>query len=96
MLGRGHVTSREVDTKWAMRGIIYLFIGGLTFTALLPHISVILISLTPDASQWRLSVLPQSLTFAHYIETFTHSDTAAEYPQQPKIQCFQYTIGTFW
>ena len=75
MLGRGHVTSREVDANWIMRSIIYLFIGGLTLVALLPHISVIMISLTPDASQWRLSVLPQSWTFAHYVETFTHSDT---------------------
>lgn len=75
MLGRGHVTSREVDAKWGLRCIIYLFIGGLTFMALLPHISVILVSLTPDASQWNLSVLPESVTFAHYIEVFTHSDT---------------------
>ena len=29
MLGRGHVTSRETDAKWGMRGIIYTFIGGL-------------------------------------------------------------------
>lgn len=75
MLGRGHVTSREVDANWWMRSIIYLFIGGLTLMALLPHMSVILISLTPDASQWRLSVLPQSWTLSHYVETFTHSDT---------------------
>ena len=75
MLGRGHVTSRETDARWGMRSIIYLFIGGLTFMALLPHISVILVSLTPDISQWRFSVFPQSWTFAHYIETFTHDDT---------------------
>ena len=93
MLGRGHVTSREVDTKWAMRGIIYLFIGGLTFTALLPHISVILISLTPDASQWRLSVLPQSLTFAHYIETFTHSDTLPSILNSLKYSVFSTLLA---
>ncbi len=75
MLGRGHVTSREADANWVMRLVIYLFIGGLTLMALLPHISVILVSLTPDVSQWRLSVLPKSWTFAHYVETFTHSDT---------------------
>lgn len=75
MLGRGHVTSRETDANAGMRSVIYLFIGGLTLMALLPHISVILVSLTPDSSQWRLSVLPQSWTFAHYVETFTHSDT---------------------
>ena len=95
MLGRGHVTSREVDTKWAMRSIIYLFIGGLTFMALLPHISVILISLTPDASQWRLSVLPQSFTFAALYRDLHAFRYAAEYSQQPKIQRFQYTVGTF-
>ena len=93
MLGRGHVTSREVDTKWAMRSIIYLFIGGLTFTALLPHISVILISLTPDASQWRLSVLPQSLTFAHYIETFTHSDTLPSILNSLKYSVFSTLLA---
>lgn len=75
MLGRGHVTSREVDAKWGMRCIIYLFIGGLIFMALLPHISVILTSLTPDEGEWNLRVLPKSLTFAHYVDTFTHSDT---------------------
>ena len=93
MLGRGHVTSREVDTKWTMRGVIYLFIGGLTFMALLPHISVILISLTPDASQWRLSVLPQSLTFAHYIETFTHSDTLPSILNSLKYSVFSTLLA---
>lgn len=93
MLGRGHVTSREVDTKWAMRSIIYLFIGGLTFMALLPHISVILVSLTPDASQWRLSVLPQSFTFAHYIETFTHSDTLPSILNSLKYSIFSTLLA---
>lgn len=75
MLGRGHVTTRETDANYWMRGIIYFFIGGLTFIALLPHISVILVSLTPGPKQWYQTVLPQSYTFFHYIETFTHSDT---------------------
>jgi len=75
MLGRGHVTSREVDARWGLRCIIYLFIGVLTLMALLPHVSVILVSLTPDAAAWRLSVFPQSLTLQHYVEVFTHSDT---------------------
>ena len=93
MLGKGHVTSREVDANWAMRCLIYLFIGGLTFMALLPHISVILVSLTPDASQWRLSVLPQSWTFAHYVETFTHSDTLPSILNSLKYSIFSTLLA---
>lgn len=93
MLGRGHVTSREVDANWIMRVIIYVFIGGLTLTALLPHISVILVSLTPDASQWRLSVLPKSWTFSHYVETFTHSDTLPSILNSLKYSIFSTLLA---
>jgi iron(III) transport system permease protein len=93
MLGRGHVTSREVDANWIMRSIIYLFIGGVTLVALLPHISVIMISLTPDASQWRLSVLPQSWTFSHYVETFTHSDTLPSILNSLKYSIFSTLLA---
>ena len=75
MLGRGHVTSREVDVKWSMRSIIYIFIGGLTFMALLPHLSVILASLTRNEGDWNFTILPKTYTFLHYSETFTHADT---------------------
>ena len=93
MFGRGHVTSRETDANWSMRSIIYLFIGGLTFMALLPHISVILVSLTPDASQWRLSVLPQSWTLTHYVETFTHSDTLPSILNSLKYSIFSTLLA---
>ena len=93
MLGRGHVTSREVDAKWGMRSIIYLFIGGLTFIALLPHISVILVSLTPDASQWYQIVLPKSITLAHYVETFTHSDTLPSILNSLKYSIFSTLLA---
>ena len=93
MLGRGHVTSREVDAKSGMRWIIYLFIGGLTFVALLPHISVILVSLTPDLSQWNRTVLPKSFTFEHYVETFTHSDTLSSILNSLKYSIFSTLIA---
>ena len=93
MLGRGHVTSREVDANWKMRSIIYLFIGGLTFMALLPHISIILNSLTPDASQWQFSILPQSWTLAHYVETFTHSDTLPSILNSLKYSIFSTLLA---
>ena len=56
MIGRGHVGTREITANKLTCTAIYLFVGGLIFVALLPHISVVLVSLTPDASQWRLSI----------------------------------------
>ncbi len=93
MLGRGHVTTREQDTNWRMRSLIYLFIGGLTFIALLPHISVILVSLTPDAGQWNMSIFPKSLTFSHYVETFTHSDTLPSILNSLKYSIFSTLLA---
>ena len=72
MLGRGHVGSREIQANRWMCTIIYCFVGVIISMALLPHISIVLTSLTPDASQWRLSVLPQSYTLQHYSDVFSH------------------------
>lgn len=93
MLGRGHVTSREIDVKWGMRCIIYTFIGGLTFMALLPHFSVILASLTPNEGSWSFRVLPESYTFAHYRETFTHSDTLPSILNSLKYSIFSTLLA---
>lgn len=87
MIGRGHVGSREITANIPMCTAIYLFVGGLTFVALLPHISVVLVSLTPDASQWRLSILPKSYTIEHYLTVFTHEDTLPSI-----LNSFKYSI----
>ena len=93
MLGRGHVTSREEDTKWGLRSIIYLFIGVLIFMALLPHISVVLASLTPNEGEWNLSVLPKSYSFSHYVEVFTHSDTLPSILNSLKYSIFSTILA---
>jgi len=93
MLGRGHVTTRETDANLMMRTIIYLFIGGLTFIALLPHISVILYSLTPDGGKWNMTVLPQSYTFEHYREVFTHSVTLPSILNSLKYSIFSTLLA---
>ena len=87
MIGRGHVGSREITANKPMCTAIYLFVGSLTFVALLPHISVVLVSLTPDASEWRLSVLPKSYTIQHYLTVFTHEDTLPSI-----LNSFKYSI----
>ena len=77
MIGRGHVGSREVDADKKMTVLIYLVIGTISFLALLPHLSIIMISVTPDSSQLEptIDVLPKSYTLSHYSTVFTHSDT---------------------
>ena len=77
MIGRGHVGSREVDADKKMTVLIYLVIGTISFLALLPHLSIIMISVTPDSSQLEptVDVLPKSYTLSHYSTVFTHSDT---------------------
>ena len=75
MLGRGHVSTREIQASKLMCGVIYFLVGGILLMALLPHISVVLSSLTPDASQWHLRIFPQSYTLEHYETVFTHDDT---------------------
>jgi iron(III) transport system permease protein len=72
---------------------IYLFVGGLTFVALLPHISVVLVSLTPDASQWRLSILPKSYTIEHYLTVFTHEDTLPSILNSLKYSVFSTLLA---
>ena len=76
-IGRGHVGSREVDADKKMTILIYLVIGTISFVALLPHLSIIMISVTPDSSQLEptIDVLPKSYTLSHYSTVFTHSDT---------------------
>jgi len=51
--------------------LILLFIFGLTFLAVLPHIGVVLTSLTTPQG-WYGSVLPTQLTSEHYSNLFAH------------------------
>ena len=75
MMARGHTGSREAQAKPLMSALIYLFTGGLIFIALLPHISVVLTSITPNAGEWFGTVLPSNYTLHHYGSVFTHNDT---------------------
>jgi iron(III) transport system permease protein len=58
-----------------LRGIRGLLVAGLFAlvigVAVLPHISVILVSLSADGS-WYRSMLPRALTFEHYGEALAH------------------------
>jgi iron(III) transport system permease protein len=75
MLSRGHVAGRERKVGPIGASLIYLFVVGVILIALIPHISVLLTSLTPPG-KWFMTVLPESYTFKHYAGVFTHPTTA--------------------
>jgi len=75
MLSRGHVAARERKVGVSGTILIYLFIVGVILVALMPHISVFLTSLTPNAGEWFMTVLPESYTIKHYVSVFTHQNT---------------------
>jgi iron(III) transport system permease protein len=69
MLARGHVVSAVQRASFDMTLVIYLAVLGVTALALLPHVSVVLTSLS---GRWFFSVLPTAYTFTHYGSVFAH------------------------
>jgi iron(III) transport system permease protein len=73
MMARGHVGSGARKASPAMAATIYVGMLGLTFFALLPHISVALMSLT---DKWFMTVIPGVFTGEHYVAVFEHDLTS--------------------
>jgi len=73
MLARGHVTGREKQASPLKSALIFLFVVGLILVALLPHVGVLLMSLS---EQWFGSILPNRFTLAHYQNVFTNGLTS--------------------
>ncbi|MEK7400290.1 MAG: iron ABC transporter permease [Candidatus Poribacteria bacterium] len=72
MMSRGHVDIRERQTGKFGTIIIYAFVLGVIGIAVLPHISVILLSIT---QQWSGTILPETYTLNHFREISTHELT---------------------
>ena len=72
MMSRGHVDIRERQTGKFGTIIIYAFVLGVIGIAVLPHISVILLSIT---QQWSGTILPETYTLSHFREISTHELT---------------------
>ncbi len=92
MMGRGHTGARETKAKPIMATVIYFFTGGLIFIALLPHISVVLTSLTTNTGGWFMTVLPSDYTVHHYSSIFTHDVTLSSIKNSLFYSVFS-TIG---
>jgi len=72
MMSRGHVDIRERSVGKVGMILIYVFIIGIIAISVLPHISVILLSITQN---WSSTILPESYTLDHYREIKSHELT---------------------
>jgi len=69
MLGRGHVASAARPASASMTVIAYAVVLGISALALIPHLGVLLTSVT---RRWFLSVLPSEYTVQFYKAVFSH------------------------
>ena len=69
MLGRGHVASAARPASTSMTVIAYVVVLIISALALIPHLGVLLTSVT---SRWFLSVLPSEYTVQFYQDVFRH------------------------
>ena len=72
MLGRGHVTSAARPASATMTVVAYAFVLGVSALALIPHLGVLLTSVT---QRWFLTVLPAEYTLKFYQDVFSHDLT---------------------
>ena len=72
MLGRGHVASAVRPASLSLTLLIYTVVLGLSAIALIPHVGVLLTSVS---ARWFLSVLPTEYSFKFYHEIFTQDLT---------------------
>ena len=72
MLGRGHVTSAARPASAAMTVVAYALVLGVSALALIPHLGVLLTSVT---QRWFLTVLPAEYTLKFYQDVFSHDLT---------------------
>lgn len=88
MMSRGHVDIRERKAGKIGTIIIYIFILSVIFVAVLPHISVVLLSIT---QKWSGTILPEVYTLNHFREISSHELTLPSI----KNSLIYSTISTF-
>lgn len=67
MMAKGHVSSGVKRASWWAQPLIYLFVGGTAFIALVPHIAVLITSLS---DKWFMTPLPEAYTLEHFRQVF--------------------------
>ncbi|MFO1441368.1 MAG: iron ABC transporter permease [Verrucomicrobiaceae bacterium] len=84
-------TGRELKTlpprlAWGITGVF----AAVTFLAVVPHLGVVLLSLSND---WYQTILPHSLTFSHYHEALGHELTLSSISNSLKYSCFAVFVA---
>jgi len=74
MVARGHVASAAQPASSGMTALIYVVMLSLTAVALVPHLSVVLTSIS---ERWFMSILPQQTTLKYYGLVFQHPMSAS-------------------
>jgi iron(III) transport system permease protein len=72
MLGRGHVAAAARPATTTMTVVAYASVLGVSAFALIPHLGVLLTSVT---QRWFFSVLPSEYTLKFYQDVFSHDLT---------------------
>ncbi len=67
MMARGHVTSPVVRAPLWLMPIIYGYLGGIIFLAMVPHLSVLITSLS---DRWFMTALPEQYSLQYYKAIF--------------------------
>ncbi|NRA67861.1 MAG: iron ABC transporter permease [Pseudobacteriovorax sp.] len=67
MMAKGHVTSSKNEAGFLGSVFIYTLIIGTVFVALVPHISVLITSVS---DKWFMTVLPEKYTLKYYAQVF--------------------------
>ncbi len=63
MMAKGHVNSEKKYPTWWGYPLVYILVAGTAFAALLPHIAVVITSLS---DKWFMTPLPEQYTLEHY------------------------------
>ncbi|MBD3180803.1 ABC transporter permease subunit [Candidatus Poribacteria bacterium] len=88
MMSRGHADIRERDVGPVGTVFIYIFILGVIGIAVLPHISVALLSVT---ERWAMTILPSDFTLDQYGKIYSHDLTLSSI-KNSMIYSFSSTI----
>ena len=72
MMGRGHAVATPVNASFSVSLLTYVLLLVVIISALLPHISVILTSIS---DRWFMTILPETYTTKYYPMVFGHPIT---------------------
>lgn len=84
MMARGHVSSAVRRASLPKTVLIYGVVLGISAVALLPHLGVLLTSIS---ARWFLSVLPSEITFRFYQDVFWHELTVLSIRNSLILSC---------